>query len=345
MILEEPLTPKDAPEESAVEATEESVSTKIPSSSPLTAAGGSERNDGIVVQGTDTTTSPTTNDEEQQAETGQTSNTGVSAAYLLAAEADAVPSNLDRLPPSSRKAAKRKSEPTAPSSDRKRGKYGGIVGRPRRTDQPKLSEKEPEVEVEPERQMQTRQTTRHSAAANLGGTEPIVSVPSASTISTHKAYTEATIQKDDVVMGGVEECTYTTPGHEPKSGADEVPAAPSLASPSTNPLPLSTTNSDLLSMGLLNTDSSVPRRSTTSSAPPAPTMANREETARLPGHVELIARITTSNGTIELPIAEDQLNSDEAKMIKKYAQWNAAESAVPVPYAQFRKIFSFAKES
>ena len=345
MILEEPITPKAAPEESGFEATEESVFTNIPSSSPLTAVKETKGNDGIIVQGTDTTTSHATDDKEQQAETGPASDSGISAAYLLAAEADAVPSNLDRLPPSSRKAAKRKSEPTAPSSTRKRGKYGGIVGRPRRTDQPKLPQKEPEVEEEPERQMQTRQNTRHSATANLEVTEPTVSAPETSAISTPKVSTEVPAQKDDVVMGGVEECTYTTAGHEPKSGASEVPAAPSPAPSSTNILSPLTTNVNLLGMGLMNTSPPTPQQSVTSSALPAPAVASGEETARPPGHVELIARITTSNGTMELPISEEQIDSDEAKMIKKYAEWNATESAVPVPYDQFRKIFSFAKES
>jgi len=234
MILEEFITPKATPGESGFEAIEAIAFTNIPPSSTLPAVEETEGDDGIVVQGTDTATPLATNDKEQQAETKPASDTAISAAYLLAAEADAVPSNLDRLPPSSRKAAKRKSEPTAPSSTRKRGKYGGIVGRPRRTDQPKLLQKELEVEEEPERQMQTRQNTRHSATANLGVTEPTVPVPKESTISTSKASTEVPVQKDDVIMGGVEECTYTTAGHEPKSGASEVPAAPSPAPSSTN---------------------------------------------------------------------------------------------------------------
>jgi hypothetical protein len=47
-------------------------------------------------------------------------------------------------------------------------------------------------------------------------------------------------------------------------------------------------------------------------------------------------------GMMEVPIAPEQLNGDEEKMIRKYAEWNAQPNAVPVPYAQFRQIFSFA---
>jgi hypothetical protein len=60
--------------------------------------------------------------------------------------------------------------------------------------------------------------------------------------------------------------------------------------------------------------------------------------------VELFARLTTGNGIMEIPIPVDQINSDEARMIEKYTEWNAQPSAVPVPYDQFRQIFSFAKK-
>jgi hypothetical protein len=50
----------------------------------------------------------------------------------------------------------------------------------------------------------------------------------------------------------------------------------------------------------------------------------------------------TGNGMMEVPIAPEQLDSNEEKMIRKYAEWNAAPGAVPVPYPQFRQIFAFA---
>lgn len=329
------LAQKAISEESGVEATEPSSFTNDQSPSPTTPAQESEGNDEIVVlQGTDTVIFPVTNDDEQHVETATNPDTGISAAYLLAAEADPVPSNLDRLPPNSRKAAKRKREQNTPPSARKRGKYGGIVGRPRRTDQPKSPQKQQDAEVEPEPQMQTRRTTRRSAAADLYNTKPTLSSP--------KRLIESLVRKDDEAVGGVDQ--YTTADHEPKSGASQLPAPPPAPS-FTDLLSPPTTDIDLLNIGLKSTSSPDRQQLATSSTPSAPITTNEKETAYLPGHVELIARITTGNGMMELPISEDQINSDEVKMIRKYAEWNASESAVPVPYAQFRKIFSFAKDS
>ncbi|KAI2485022.1 hypothetical protein Ptr902_03962 [Pyrenophora tritici-repentis] len=334
---EEPLTSKAVSGESAVEGTEENVSTNTQSSSSMASTEEPEGTGEIVVQGTDTVTSPDIKNEEQQVETGTTSDTRVTAAYLLAAEADAVPSNLDRLPPSSRKTYKRKSEPTAPSSARKRGKFGGIVGRPRRSDQLKLSQEEPVAEIQQEPQMQTRRKTRHSAAANMGSTGVATITP------TPKANMELSAQEEGVVMSGAEGDMHATAGHEePEPDASKVSAHSAAPSPPPN------SEVDILDAALTATYSLAPSQSVTSSASlatPDPAVADGKEAAYLPGHVELIARITTANGKMEVPISEDQVNTDEVKMIRKYAEWNAAESAVPVPYAQFRKIFSFVKDS
>jgi hypothetical protein len=56
---------------------------------------------------------------------------------ILAAEAEAVPTNLDRLPPGVVRKNKRKSEPIAPRGQNKRprGSRGGIIGRPRKSEQ------------------------------------------------------------------------------------------------------------------------------------------------------------------------------------------------------------------
>lgn len=95
--------------------------------------------------------------------------------YILAAEAEAVPSNLDRLPPNSRKAIKRKSESTGQEGERKRGKYGGIVGRPRKSEQREASkaveEKSPKTEKIPPLQMTTRRSARRSAISSSDGPE------------------------------------------------------------------------------------------------------------------------------------------------------------------------------
>ncbi|KAI4924125.1 hypothetical protein J4E85_008285 [Alternaria conjuncta] len=135
----------------------------------------------VVPSTTDLATSPTAvNEQEAEMEEEVASGSGSASAYLLAAAADPVPSNLDKLPPNSRKSIKRKSEPTATSGDRKRGKHGGIVGRPRKSEQqesdtsdqaPVQQEDENVTRTEDPPQMVTRRATRRSAAANLNASE------------------------------------------------------------------------------------------------------------------------------------------------------------------------------
>jgi hypothetical protein len=61
-----------------------------------------------------------------------------------------------------------------------------------------------------------------------------------------------------------------------------------------------------------------------------------------PGHVEIIARITTLNGTIELPIAPEHLNKAEEAMIQKYAQYQLKPNAKPISYEHFCDILVLA---
>lgn len=124
---------------------------------------------------------------------------------ILAAEAEAVPSNLDRLPPGSWRRQKRKSEPVAQRGQNKRhrGARGGVVGRPHRSEQPSAFPGQEKFALEtevtsadnnieptslspppsaspsvsasrpaatPPPRMSTRQTTRKSVAATVSDT-------------------------------------------------------------------------------------------------------------------------------------------------------------------------------
>ena len=74
-------------------------------------------------------------------------------------------------------------------------------------------------------------------------------------------------------------------------------------------------------------------------------MNKSAKSVNLPGQVEYFARITTGNGdSMDLPIEEDRLESDEVKMIKRYAKYNAGPSVGQVSYTQFRQIYAFAKQ-
>ena len=264
---------------------------------------------------------PTAVDEPEAKEEKAAPHHGPISAYLLAAEAEAVPSNLDRLPPNSRKSNKRKSEPTVQSGDRKRGKHGGIVGRPRKSEQRKGQESqhdtaspqgETAIDAEDPPQMTTRRATRQTAAANLG------------TLTSSKP--TANIQPD-------------------------VPS-----------LPPRTSDNHLLSFGMGRIISSVlPQPSSRPQAYQSPyqpipspppsasvadeTMNKSAKSVNLPGQVEYFARITTGNGdSMDLPIEEDRLESDEVKMIKRYAKYNAGPGVGQVSYTQFRQIYAFAKQ-
>lgn len=150
-------------------------------------------------------------------------------AYLLAAEADAVPSNLDRLPPNSRKAIKRKIETNGQEGERKRGKYGGIVGRPRKSEQREARKgvdgQGLKTEIEPSLQMTTRRGARRSAVSNSDAPQPAETTEDATSKDSEQAKNQATVDdasinektvgKEDVAMSGTE--GNTTTGHKDTS--------------------------------------------------------------------------------------------------------------------------------
>ncbi|XP_014558093.1 hypothetical protein COCVIDRAFT_95458 [Bipolaris victoriae FI3] len=316
------------------------------------------------------TTSPLTtkNETENQA----TSLTESTPAYL-AAEADPVLSNLDRLPPNSRRAIKRKSEPVVQEGERKRGRYGGIVGRPRKSEQREnrqSAQGNDLIQVHGEHgpdslpQMTTRRSARQSAAANLDTSKAdeltseheqkdsklLEKEVTAETSPSNESMTTA----EDKTMGGMEEKDMptihkNTPAPARKS---KKKGARSSAEPSTRKRSAKTPKADLSKMSLEKT-APVPATASSTDMEKDGTTPTSSDSAGFitvsgtkkthTGHLELFARLTTGHGIIEFPIPTDQLNSDEAKMVEKYAEWNAQPDAVPVPYDQFRQIFSFAK--
>ncbi|KAI4946499.1 hypothetical protein J4E91_007187 [Alternaria rosae] len=344
----------------------------------------------VVPSTTNLATSPTVvSEREAEMEEEVASGSGSAPAYLLAAAADPVPSNLDKLPPNSRMSIKRKSEPTVTSGDRKRGKHGGIVGRPRKSEQhgshssdqePFQQQDEHITETEDPPQMVTRRTTRRSAAANLDASEisktdatstaklPIkASVEQPLSTSKKPSKSKPTLKRssapdEDELMSGVED--YAAASREetlkPTTNISEASTTPSYALGSIAPSQLP--DNHFLSIGISRTSSPAfhpqpsshqPYQSPYQAVPPTPpptvvakkTIINGTTYTYPPGHVEYFARITTGNGsTMDLPIEEDQIESKEIEMIKKYAEYNAVPDAVPVLYNHFRNIFAFAKQ-
>ncbi|OWY51164.1 hypothetical protein AALT_g4450 [Alternaria alternata] len=312
---------------------------------------------------------PTAVDEPEAKEEKAAPHHGPISAYLLAAEAEAVPSNLDRLPPNSRKSNKRKSEPTVQSGDRKRGKHGGIVGRPRKSEQRKGQESqhdtaspqgETAIDAEDPPQMTTRRATRQTAAANLGtltSSKPTANIQPDVPVErfTHSSKKSQKLPQNqeklstsngDTEMGEVQENAPAT-----QEKMSEMPS-----------LPPRTSDNHLLSFGMGRIISSVlPQPSSRPQAYQSPyqpipspppsasvadeTMNKSAKSVNLPGQVEYFARITTGNGdSMDLPIEEDRLESDEVKMIKRYAKYNAGPGVGQVSYTQFRQIYAFAKQ-
>lgn len=177
-------------------------------------------------------------------------------AYLLAAEADAVPSNLDRLPPNSRRVMKRKSEPAVQEGERKRGKYGGIVGRPRKPEReshnpaqnetPLPGNTETALDLSP--QMITRRSARRSAAAsweNAKSAEPTEDLPRKGSKSPKKQAVSSIVTEEhdkpptnDIPMKDLEE--DANDNHEDTSTPARRTKKPTgrLSAVSTNNLPL-----------------------------------------------------------------------------------------------------------
>ncbi|KAI4649499.1 hypothetical protein J4E93_003819 [Alternaria ventricosa] len=344
----------------------------------------------VVPSTTDLATSPTAvNEQEAEMEEEVASGSGSASAYLLAAAADPVPSNLDKLPPNSRKSIKRKSEPTATSGDRKRGKHGGIVGRPRKSEQqgsdtsdqaPVQQEDENVTRTEDPPQMVTRRATRRSAAANLNASETSkpdatstanspIKAPVDQPLSTSKKPSKSkrnprkpSAPDEDEIMSGTEDGATASREEtlKPTPIVREASSTPSyaLGSVATSQLP----DNHFLSIGISRTSSPAlhpqpsshqPYQSPYQAVPPTPPptvvakapLMNGTTSKYPPGHVEYLARITTSNGsTMDLPIEQNQIESTEMEVIKRYAEYNAVPNAVPVLYPQFRNIWAFAKK-
>jgi hypothetical protein len=183
---------------------------------------------------------------------------------------------------------------------------------------------------------------------------------------------------EDVVMDGVEEDTvddHLPSVHEDSKIASELPAsAPatkhqpqysdddlldlalnktsSPAPPSKSLQPLSQPEitkrkakaSSSLTNGTSNHAGSRPAAKNASSSTNGTTapVTNGTIPQHPPGHVEILARITTMNGTMELPIAPEHLNKAEEAMIQKYAQYQLKPNAKPITYEHFCDILVLA---
>lgn len=160
---------------------------------------------------------------------------GSTSSYILAAEAEAVASNLDRLPPGLvRRPTKRKSE-EVPLDQRKRGRHGGVIGRPRKSETRSpgtihdvnkdaekkghlLAHEEAQVrDMEEEPQMVTRRTTRRSTTSNQNDSASEKPTDIQSPPNAPKKHSKSTGDKDVTMKDGNRidvNFEDTTVGHE-----------------------------------------------------------------------------------------------------------------------------------
>lgn len=198
-------------------------------------------------------------------------------------------SNLDRLPPGlSRRSNKRKSEPIIQEDQRKRGRHGGIVGRPRKSEQLCINSIQPvdgisekktaplrtnattNSDVESITKMVTRRTARRSIAPNLDATmsEKPTDAQNVPKVQEYQSKNESeTKENSDTIKVDMKDKIEGHVGSAPSSDASKpAPSAkskvtllapskqrkkPTTSTPNSQPQP---TDSDLLSVGLSKTN-------------------------------------------------------------------------------------------
>lgn len=264
----------------------------------------------------------------------------VLGSAVLAAEAEAIPSNLDRLPPGFTH-KKRKSESSIRQEDlkRSRGSRGGVLGRPRKSEtvaepsQPSL-DKDPEHESTAGQsdlplKRPARRSSRKSAASalelstpwdptadvlfsGLGKMQPVNDVNAATNGTSRAASRDHDSRENSVAIDA--NATVIAP---PANLKDNAP----------------TTRTDK-------------RSSQPSNRHVEPTTAKQKKRVSFSPEsqahtVEFFARITTSEGSQEVQLMEDDLTS-EVGLVKRYAAWQNAGNA-NVTFDVFKNIVKFAR--
>ena len=262
---------------------------------------------------------------------------------ILAAEAEAVPSNLDRLPTGFYAHKKRKSESGIQRGGTKRGRgsRGGLLGRPPRKSEPlaksaKLESEEVEnMEVDEPTPQSTpvpdspasvpaRRSSRKSAALALETSTPWdptgdVLFGSASQKQSARGETQAPTNGASRAFDSDKAATPSSGNRKPKSAAQAVNGGPSTTSA---------------------------KSSTTPVRPGAATSPNKRisfppEMRTEPGSIVFFARVTTAAGDQEVRLLEEDL-THEVDLVKKYAEWlNAGKAAID--FETFKEIFKLSR--
>lgn len=263
---------------------------------------------------------------------------GDAAPSILAAFSDAIPSNLDRLPPGVMH-KKRKSESSIQRGGlkRARGSRGGVLGRPRKSE-PVMTEIQPEVEEvaetsqTPARQeipakAATRRSGRRSAAEALETSTPWD--PAGDVLLSGATPKHSASSQNETRINGVD-------GKHNHLEQDDVNGVDSIIKGSVK----ETVN------GKSHTIVASTPASQASKTPGGPTSSKRKKRVSFSpevesGKVEFFARIFTSAGTQEVPLAREDLTT-EVDLVERYAAWQNAGNS-DVTFDVFKKIIIFAR--
>ncbi|KAJ4320510.1 hypothetical protein N0V94_003373 [Neodidymelliopsis sp. IMI 364377] len=247
---------------------------------------------------------------------------------VLAAEAEAVPSNLDRLPPrSTSKKRKSDSEVQRGGNKRGRGSRGGILGRPRKSEpvpvnvEPAISEitevepvpSQPEPEVKA-----TRRSTRKSTVPVLEQQQP-TEVASDIPANTSGDELDGVRSTDGDLIGkkAAFPIQQVIQVESQRAMRKDLPKALGTTPGTRNTKTQKTPNSS--------------KRKKRVSFSPTLDASN----------VELFARIKTNTGIQDIPISKEDIKS-EVLLIERYAAWQDAE-ATNVTFETFKQIAKFAQ--
>ncbi|KAF3034922.1 hypothetical protein E8E12_006363 [Didymella heteroderae] len=262
---------------------------------------------------------------------------------ILAAEAEAVPSNLDRLPTGYYAHKKRKSESGIQrgGSKRARGSRGGVLGRPRKSetllDRAKLEPEEVEnMEVEeltpqstpqPETSASApaRRSSRKSAASALESSTPWD--PTGDVLFSGTSQKKQARRETDAPVNGTARTSDSVKSFTPSSINQK---STSVAKQAVNGGP-----------------PTAQAKSTTAQARAEKATASTKrvsfspETYAEPSNMEFFARITTAAGVQEVPLLEEDL-THEVDLVKKYAQW-LDDGKDLVSFKTFKDISKFSR--
>ncbi|KAF2633314.1 hypothetical protein BU25DRAFT_3693 [Macroventuria anomochaeta] len=259
---------------------------------------------------------------------------------ILAAEAEAVPSNLDRLPPGLvHKKRKSESNIQRGGTKRARGSRGGVLGRPRKSET--LAERAQleaggsvEVNQAPSQtealaKAPTRRSSRKSVASAMESSTPWD--PADDVLLNGSGQKQPAANNTDIAVDD---------GDLLPNGDHRTTAIPSSVDQKTKAAISETTRGTVFTI-----PTNIPASQALKTQKSYASSKQKKRVSFSPeiqaDNLEFFARISTTAGTQEVPLSEEDLTS-EVDLVKRYAAWQNAGNA-HVTFEVFKNIVKFAR--